>query len=210
MNKILLGAALVSISPLPVHAAVVMCMGQVCTGSETNNLTVVSNCTSQNTKCYGNNIVVSCDICKTGYTRTPQSATGPGCSNTITWYNCEYNSSGGGGDTCDGTCDNCLSTSWTAADTGYQSRTKATCNTTTCKCSTSREYRCAAGYYGSPPAIQQIGSLTGCTRCPASGVRFGNSAVGSTTITSCYLATGTGISDTTGTFTYTSNCYYTE
>lgn len=74
--------------------------------------------------------------------------------------------------------------------------------TITCTCSRRYSYKCAAGYYGTPTSF-----LAGqCTECPGGGT----SPTGSTSITSCYLPSGSSCSDTSGTCTYTNNCYYSE
>ncbi|MDE6477738.1 MAG: hypothetical protein K2L95_01400 [Alphaproteobacteria bacterium] len=57
------------------------------------------------------------------------------------------------------------------------------------------KYRCAGGTYGTNQS---------CTSCPSGGT----SADNSTAITSCYIPSGTAFSDTSGTGTYTQNCYY--
>lgn len=109
---------------------------------------------------------------------------------------------------CTGTsCRNCKTT--TSTRNGVITTTTATMRsncptgltgTVTCSCKRTYSYKCAAGYYGLPKS-----SLMGqCTECPGNGT----SAVGSTSITSCYLPSGTSCSDTSGTCTYTSNCYY--
>lgn len=94
---------------------------------------------------------------------------------------------------------------------------------------------CASGYYGSASLNYMAGTYQGCTKCPSNatcaggngstfvcnanyyknGGRFcsacpssGRSSRGSTSITSCYLPSGTTGSDSTGSYTYTSNCYY--
>lgn len=107
---------------------------------------------------------------------------------------------GGGGGGCS-TCSDCTTIDWGAYSTGYEKRTVATCNTSTCVCTKTAEYRCAVGYYGT-----STNGTSGCTRCPESG----QSVAGSTDITSCYLPAGTAFSDSTGSGTYTSDCYYTE
>lgn len=66
-------------------------------------------------------------------------------------------------------------------------------------------YRCAPGYYGTTKD-----GLTGCTKCPSSGGVAGRSDGGATSITQCYLPFGTTGSDSTGNFTYTSKCYYSN
>ncbi len=97
-------------------------------------------------------------------------------------------------------CTNCNTTSWTAGNTGYQRRVYKTCN---CDgvCNQTNEYRCAAGYYGS-----STNGTSGCSRCPSSG----SSSAGSTVITACYLPSGWTGTDSTGSYTYTANCYYSN
>ena len=104
----------------------------------------------------------------------------------------------GTGTTC--TSLNCKSTNWTAYATGYERRTYKYCATLT-RCASSIQYRCAAGYYGSSTM-----GTSGCTRCPNDG----SSVAGSTVITSCYLPSGTTLTDSTGTYTYTADCSYSE
>ena len=94
---------------------------------------------------------------------------------------------------------------------------------------TSTTYKCAAGYYGTATS-----ALAGCTKCPdnatcsggngstyvcnsgtykaygacASCPSPGTSPAGSTSISSCYIPSGTTGSDGSGTYKYTANCYY--
>lgn len=68
---------------------------------------------------------------------------------------------------------------------------------------TTTEYRCAAGYYGDAKGTS-LTNLTGCVQCPSGGT----SVAGSTVITSCYLPSWTTGSDSTGSYIYTSDCYY--
>lgn len=62
-------------------------------------------------------------------------------------------------------------------------------------------YRCAAGYYGS-----STNGSSGCSKCPSPGT----SDAGATSITSCYIKSGTTGTETNGTYIYTSNCYYSN
>lgn len=98
---------------------------------------------------------------------------------------------------------------WISASTGYEKTCYAICDDDyelgTCNVTKGTKYRCAAGYYGS-----STNGTTGCTRCPASGEIYGTSTAGSATVALCYLAPGTSLSDSTGTFEYTENCYYTN
>lgn len=109
---------------------------------------------------------------------------------------------------CDGTCDDCESTEWVKGINGIETRTQATCNTMTCKCTKLMQIRCSTGYYGSGMSI--VGSSP-CTKCPSSGGIAGSSIAGSNKkITDCYIPANTSMTDGTGTYTYTSNCYYSE
>lgn len=97
---------------------------------------------------------------------------------------------------CDSSCNSDRDYSY--AGTGSQKFTTRTCN---CDgtCTESTSYRCTAGYYGNPNA-----SAPHCTPCPAPGT----SGTGAYSISHCYIPSGTTGSDASGTFTYTSNCYY--
>ena len=98
---------------------------------------------------------------------------------------------------CPGTCpSNCSSTTWGERSTGYEVR----CNERyLC------EYRCADGYYGS-----SSNGISGCTKCPVA-IGGSTSVAGSnTSITDCYIPSGTSFSDSTGSGTYTSNCNYSN
>ena len=104
---------------------------------------------------------------------------------------------------CSDGCPDCESTAWSAYSTGYQKRTVATCNTTMCTCSKKTEYRCATGYYGTT-----TNGKSGCTQCPPSNGISATSDAGATLVTQCYLPSGATGTDATGTFIYTTNCYY--
>ncbi|MCM1293990.1 MAG: hypothetical protein NC311_00305 [Muribaculaceae bacterium] len=76
------------------------------------------------------------------------------------------------------------------------------------------QYRCHDGSYGNPTS-----SAGGCTQCPTfkkdtvswlAITSRASSLSGTTDITGCYIPLGTVISDTTGSFTYTDDCYYSE
>ncbi len=129
-------------------------------------------------------------------------------------------------------CYGCSNT-WTTTNTRYQTRKQGY---TLCYGyeHIETQYRCANGYYGTPNSTTSgctacpanatctaggnstftcnkgyYKNGTSCTRCPASGGTYGTtSAAGATSITSCYLPSGTSFSDSTGSGTYTGNCYY--
>lgn len=180
-----------------------ICSAARCTMTSPTTPDNSPNCKTYTDSCYaGPHRIRSCDSCATGYTRTSVSTTLSGCIGTVTYYDCKSSSSGGDDD-CDGTCPDCESTDWVSNGIGRQTKTTATCNRTTCKCSKTSENRCIAGYYGFGIAL--VGSdSSGCTRCPSQGhSELGNN----TTITKCYITSG---SDETGQFEYSQNCYYTE
>ena len=168
-----------------------LCMGQACGPDDpTSPGNAIHYCTNYTDRCYNGTRVRSCNTCQTGYTRTSHRVTPSGCSNSVTYYDCTKEEPD-----CDGTCDNCESTGWTSLSGNRETRTVATCNTATCECTKSVEFRCVAGYWGS-------GST--CSACPAPGT----SSTGTTTLQGCYIPAGTTGSDSTGTYKYTSNCYY--
>ena len=108
----------------------------------------------------------------------------------------------------------------------------ATCSnchvTPSCKI-TSTTYKCASGYYGTATS-----AFAGCTKCPTNATCAGGngstyvcnsgtyktssgcascpwpgtSAAGSTSISSCYIRSGTLGSDDSGSYKYTADCYY--
>lgn len=83
---------------------------------------------------------------------------------------------------------------------GYTKGTGVVGNVTGCNTSNQYSYikctanACGAGYYG---------SANNCTKCPSPGT----SATGTTSVTGCYATSG---SDGTGTYKFTSNCYYSN
>lgn len=210
MKKLLLIPTILVMST-PNYAMAVMtltCTTTTCSSSTiTESAPSSSYSTSSTNTCYKNSStgqilqITDHTACMTGYELTSTSYTSTTCDTIYSYDICTK--------ACDGTCSDCTSGSWTDGNTGYQQRTKKTCNTSTCVCFSSTEYRCASGYYGS-----SSNGTSGCTRCPSSGGVYGTSAAGSTAITSCYLPSGTTVSfsDSTGsgTATYTSDCYYTN
>ncbi len=144
----------------------------------------------------------TCAACNSGYKLTTRSheydirsdvtsVCGSSCTDGIgyaTYQVCEK---------CTLTCTS--DTSWTTVRTGYEKRTVCSNG-----CGTD-EYRCAAGYYGT-----STNGSTGCNKCPSSGGVDGQSAAGSTAITSCYIPKNTTLSDSTGKYQYTSDCYYSK
>ncbi|MDE5615864.1 MAG: hypothetical protein K2I81_03470 [Alphaproteobacteria bacterium] len=76
-------------------------------------------------------------------------------------------------------------------------------------CTTTYTARCQKGYYGAATLNNLKTSCTGCTACPSSGGIAGTtSGAGALAITECYLPSGSAFSDSTGSGTYTNNCYY--
>ena len=102
------------------------------------------------------------------------------------------------------TPENCkpLTTGWGSCGSGANSyvECEATAECRGSLCVRGQNYRCVAGAYGNPSASNK----TACTPCPSPGT----SAAGSTSQSDCYIPAGTTGSDSTGTYKYTSNCYY--
>ena len=148
---------------------------------------------------------VSCNSCKTGYIRVLTSGVASsGC--TYDYYKCQPDEE----EECNENT-NCISdTSWSAASVGYEKKVTRRCATSLatgkkeCK-ETSTSYRCAANYYGNPET-----DSSGCVSCGTYGGAKVLSKAGSTKKTDCYIPANTEVTDSTGTFVFTTNCYYTE
>ena len=66
-------------------------------------------------------------------------------------------------------------------------------------------YRCARGFYGNPTASNQ----NDCVRCPTFGTIQGTTPdAGATQIGDCYLPSGSKLSDATGEYEFSEDCYY--
>ena len=65
--------------------------------------------------------------------------------------------------------------------------------------------RCAANYYG-----VIFSSNTPCAACPSLASVAGRSAAGSIVASECYIPAGNSFTDTSGSYTLVSNCYYSE
>ena len=115
-------------------------------------------------------------------------------------------SNSGGGITPPTLCtpENCkpTTTGWGSCGSGANSyvECEATAECVGDFCVRGQNYRCVAGAYGNPSASNK----TACAPCPSPGT----SAAGSTSQSDCYIPAGTTGSDSTGTYKYTSNCYY--
>lgn len=145
--------------------------------------------------------ITTVDIsCPSGTTRTKKTHVSQLCGASYTYYDCLPECTG---------CYNCTdNASWTAGNTGYEKRTKKTCNYDTCKCVSRTIYQCAQGYYGT-----SSNGTSGCTRCPRDGDSllgtYGTTiAAGSRRISSCYIPAGASFSDTTGSGVYPDQCDY--
>lgn len=146
--------------------------------------------------CYN---VYDCDSCLAGMTRVLQNDISTELCGSIvdlTYYACDSGI----------LCTNCLSDrTWTIGTDGYDYRDDKEC-VKAGVCQTTRVYRCSANYYGTPGT-----SKSGCSPCPSSGGVAGKSALGNnTSITGCYIPSGSSFSDGTGSGTYTADCYWTE
>ena len=94
-------------------------------------------------------------------------------------------------------CEPTYGANWESAGTGYERRTKT--YPSGCSQTSGYEYRCAAGYYGTPNS----NGTSGCTLCPLvcdSDIRS-TSAAGTTNVSNCCAAVGTTGNDSIGRFT---------
>ncbi len=136
--------------------------------------------------------------CPDGTTKTQYTHTSSLCGASYTYYDCKVDCTG---------CSNCTdNASWTAGNTGYERRTKKTCDYDTCQCKTSTEYRCAKGYYGT-----SFTGTTGCTRCPRDGDDgpYGTTdSAGLRQITNCFIPAGATFTDASGFGEYPGRCDY--
>ena len=165
-------------------------------------------CSSYGTYLFGSTYFYSCSACTNGSAPLTATVTATNCDNTTTRGYCSV-----------GTISNCTSdsdcssgtTSWAAKTTGYQSRSYGKCVNS--NCSTVEQVRCAAGYYGASPTCTTGGmiSCNGCTRCPNDTIDNTSvqttSDAGTEVADCCYVGTSTTISDTSGSYKYTSKCY---
>lgn len=132
-----------------------------------------------------------CQTCKDGSTPTEKSVK-ISSYETITYNDCPLSFEPIGGE-CPSECPDRLA--WSdVSGANYQTICGGTLLNPSCK------YRCKQGYYGTDKS---------CTRCPSSGGVYGTTAdAGATAITECYIPSGTAFSDTSGSGTYTGDCYY--
>lgn len=137
-----------------------------------------------------------CSACKNNGTPTSKTIQ-TGALTYTTISECPKSLSGGG-EIIGGTCpDECPTTTWTdVSGQKYQTRCDGYIFNPSC------EYQCNKGYWGSG---------TSCAQCPSSGGVYGTTAdAGATAITECYIPAGTVFSDSTGSGTYTEDCYYNQ
>ena len=193
---IIMGAALAQYSSVALGVPGVICPQSICKDTYVPT-DLTSGCTQKTYTCYtadGTTVkLASCDSCTNSKaSRTKKETNIIGCKGTYYFYTCECP-----------LCTSCTSDkSWSSAGTGYEKKVTASCDCGECTKTTA--YRCAAGYYGT-----STNGSTGCTICPTSGGVGGQSVAGSNSaITSCYIPANTTLSDSTGTYQYTSNCYY--
>ena len=173
-------------------------------------------CSSYGIYKWGDKYVYSCSGCNSGFELRDVTITSNECTNNPgTYKQCVYVSDELSCSS-DSECSD-MTTDWTAASSGYQTRTYGDCVNGVCK--GVKKVRCAAGYYGSSPSCTSGGAMicSGCTQCPlytdANGkTERTTSSAGTTSEGCCYVesSNNTTFSDTTGSYTFTSDCYKTS
>ena len=148
------------------------------------------NCATTSYICFKGIKYATCSSCQTGFSMYQGSYTVSSSNCTIPYNSCTATR-------CNGCTEGISYTNWKRASTGYQTRTKTTCNATTNYiCQNTTEVRCLGGYYGNP--VVNGTSFSGCKQCPtveSTGIKIVenpydyttvSSAPGSTDITDCF------------------------
>ena len=169
-------------------------VGEACSNS-THNLYSTDECTSLSAGCVVKKCSTGCRCSKT----CPSSSRPAECPTDCPYDDYEAVA---GKDGYYAKCGDGLTT--VAADTQHPIATMAI-SRLTC------EAKCAPGYYGT--ALYGVLGFSGCTKCPIDPSsllvsRNIKSALGSTSVSDCYIPSGTSFSDSTGSGTYTSDCHY--
>lgn len=170
----------------------------------------VVGCEIFTTKYYNDMGVSSCSNCPSGFNKVTKSITVPGCSNEITYYDCEQPCI---------ECPDCESTDWTSLGglSGYEKKVTATCNKVSCLCRKTTSYRCRQGFYGTSNSL----GTSGCIQCPyiasarAKGSTLWFMAYGSTPsagngyeLKDCYAPVIYDYKDSVGIYDYSQECWY--
>ena len=201
--------------------------GGIC---EEGSYTIVSpgeHCETVSFTCYGadNSMgLVNCETCPENYElKYITTSEGLGC--TANKKICEFVGTIEPEPDCDALCEECLPpfqmVHWTPVDNypGYKSKKTTICNEeTNCACIVQVTYGCADGYYGTNPRCIIGWPCQGCTKCPSLGDVEGKTAWllssgypgGGETITDCFIKKDVELEDSTGTYVFESNCFYTE
>lgn len=163
------------------------CAATACINYTLLNSATLNGCTTASLTCYtgsgGTYGFNSCTTCQSGWKKETRNITVPGCG-PFPYTECKD---------CNKPA-SCVDGSWTdVSGATYQSKRIANWNSNLCSCSYTTQYRCKNGYYGSG---------TNCSPCTSPGT---SDAGSNTSISGCYVTSG---SDTSGTYTYISKCYW--
>lgn len=167
-------------------------------------------------KCFGGRRVRTCNTCTNGYVKESGSLTVVGCSNQYTYYKCVAQHGEPIVNECD-TVDDCRRGVWSRIPDEYGNIQRTTA--TDClfhSCVTSTQYACGVGWY-STDGSETSTSPMDCTQCPQpsfpettnQNVTVTTGSGPATSINDCYVFKGT-FSDDSGTWSYSSLCYYQD
>ena len=147
----------------------------------------------------------SCLECATGYVAEPHSGNTLGAVCHVTWYSCKKASTVT--TPCEGLpCEGMIGSAYRSYSGTSTNHNLTRCNVSTNRCS----YVCQHNYYARMSSI--VGTPRSCSACPSVGnnnVKGYTTSYGANSITECYIRGNVDITDNTGTYQFTSNCYYT-
>ncbi len=142
------------------------------------------------------------------YGSIPCRLSGVGSGGDTDYRICHYKSLSGKNPCVDVCSCNMTPGSWQTAGNHVVRRMKYSQSPGLYKCtvSGSYEYGCSSGYY----VYTGAGASIVCADCPSFGGISGTNAEGTTDITTCYIPANRDGTDSTGTFNFSSACYYTK
>ena len=170
----------------------------MCGTTFANSLT---GCSASSSYCFGTAAVKTCDTCSVGYTATTKTLSVGTCSSDYSYTDCVSSGGGVGGTSCTTNADCGTDSDWWGTG-AIQTRTSHLCLRNTC--SSSMRARCAPGYYDENGIGSGMAFQISCVPCPEPGT----SSAAAKSINLCYVPANTTLTDTSGVYSFSSNCSY--